>query len=90
MNTPTPSQDGLLDAEDLRSAFEAQFPDADDQEIAALMAAFLEDVPAVTTTDDGAHVAQTDPAEQAAIQSWIADLKAFAGNAYPPHSERSA
>ncbi|RTL35470.1 MAG: hypothetical protein EKK53_24260 [Burkholderiales bacterium] len=88
MKMPTPRHEGLYDAQDLLGAFHAQFPDANDQEIAALLAAFLEDVSPVTTTDDGLEVEQTDADELAAVRAWISELKAFAGDAYPPHRDR--
>ncbi len=43
----------LVTTEDLEQMFRRKYPRATDQQIAALMAAFLEEVPAQAVLDDG-------------------------------------
>jgi len=82
--------DKLVTTEDLEQWFRDAYPSATDQDIAALMAAYLEEVPAQAVLDDGglgsADAIQDGwPEERAA---WIRELKEFAGDAYPPHALR--
>ena len=76
----------LVTTEDLEQMFRRKYPRATDQQIAALMAAFLEEVPAQAVLDDGG-LTRADAIEEGwseTVAAWIAELKDFAGDAYPP------
>jgi len=76
----------LVTTEDLEQYFREKYPRATDQQIAALMAAFLEEVAAQALLDDGG-LTRADAIEDGwreAVAAWIGELKEFAGNAYPP------
>jgi hypothetical protein len=76
----------LVTTEDLEQYFRETYPRATDQEIAALMAEFLEEVAAQALLDDGG-LTRADAIEDGwreAVAGWIGELKEFAGNAYPP------
>ncbi|HJV96742.1 MAG TPA: hypothetical protein VJ608_11925 [Albitalea sp.] len=91
MTGPANAIPGLVTTEELEDAFRSMYPAASDQELAARMACFLEEVPAKTVLDDGALTqAGTDDEWRAALQEWIARLKELAGNAYPPTPTRKA
>lgn len=71
---------------DLEEAFRGKCPMATDQQIASLMAAFLEEVPGQAVLDDGG-LTRADAVEEGwaeAVAAWIRELKKFAGDAYPP------
>ena len=78
--------DEPVTTDDLEQYFRGLFPSATDEEIAALMAAFLEEVPAHAVLDDGslgsADAIQDGWPEE--LARWIRELKEFAGDAYPP------
>ena len=76
----------LVTTEDLEQMFRRIFLRATDQRIAALMAAFLEEVPAETVLDDGglARADAIDEGWRERVAAWIGELKKFAGDAYPP------
>jgi len=76
----------LVTTEDLEQMFRRKYPRATDQQIAALMAAFLEEVPAQAVLDDGG-LTRADAIEEGwseTVAAWITELKDFAGDAYPP------
>jgi hypothetical protein len=76
----------LVTTEDLEQVFRGKYPKATDQQIAALMAAFLEEVPAQAVLDDGG-LTRADAIEEGwreTVAAWIGELKKFAGDAYPP------
>jgi len=76
----------LVTTEDLEQYFREKYPRATDQQIAALMAEFLEEVAAQALLDDGG-LTRADAIEDGwreAVAAWIGELKEFAGNAYPP------
>ncbi|NUZ09119.1 hypothetical protein [Piscinibacter koreensis] len=79
-------QSDLLTTEDLEEAFRSKYPSATDQQIAALMAAFLEEVPGQAVLDDGGFTGADAIGEgwPDALAAWIRELKEFAGDAYPP------
>ena len=84
--------DKLVTSEDLEQWFRDTYPGATDQDIAAFMAAFLEEVPAQAVLDDGGltradAIEESWPEKRAA---WIDELKKFAGDAYPPQTLRRA
>jgi hypothetical protein len=76
----------LIFEDDLEGEFRRRYSDANDRQIAALMASFLEQVPPVTPCDDGSDVASlaVDEELRAELAQWIASLKEYAGDAYPP------
>jgi len=82
-----PSDDSeWVTPEDLEQVFRRNYPRATDQQIAALMAAFLEEVPAQAVLDDGGSP-RADAIEEdwpEAVAAWVDELKKFAGDAYPP------
>ncbi len=85
-----PDSRELVSTEHLEQTFRAMYPRATDQEIAALMAAFLEEVPAHAVLDDGG-LAPADAIEDSwaeMVDAWIGKLKEFAGDAYPPEKLR--
>ena len=76
----------LVTTEDLEQYFREKYPRATDQQIAALMAEFLEEVAAQALLDDGG-LTRADAIKDGwreAVAAWIGELKEFAGNAYPP------
>ena len=78
----------LVTTEDLEQVFRDTYPSATDQEIAALMAAFLEELPAQAVLDDGG-LTRADAIEEGWSDqraAWIDELKKFAGDAYPPQT----
>ena len=81
---------GLVTPENLEQVFRDMYPTATDEQIAALMAAFLEEVPAQAVLDDGGltRADAIDAGWSEALAAWIGELKEFAGDAYPPREWR--
>ena len=81
---------GLVTPENLEQVFRDMYPTATDEQIAALMAAFLEEVPAQAVLDDGGltRADAIDEGWREALAAWIGELKEFAGDAYPPEASR--
>ena len=90
MKKPLPPSENPVEADELYGLFRQNFPFASEQEIAALVAQFVESVPpTVTVTDDGAVLPNSHepPEEEVNRLEWLGRLREFAGDAYPADAE---
>lgn len=78
---------------DLEALFEERFPGIQDENLAALIAQFIEEIPfAATMTSDGVLVPiPSQPLKiPAAVSTILEDLKTIAGDAYPYFRRQAA